>query len=141
MRKNLFRDLSIIAYVKMRNTLEGWISKLLANPGIAAVTAGAGLTALPVGAHAAGVSGVISGWKGAVNDIIDFTLLGALLTGVLAIGYGCKLIVDKSNDRGDVKNSHIVVSFAGGSFLCILWVIVTILVETSGGGSSDMGKW
>ena len=140
MRKTFFTHLSIIAYVKARGFVEGIVAKMLSNPGVPLVLAGTALTLTPFAASAGGITDVINGWQNAINSIIDFTMLGALLVGVLSIAYGCKLIVDKSNDRGDVKNSHIVVAFAGGSFLCILWVIVTILVETSGGTSGQMGK-
>ena len=141
MKANLFRNISIFVHVKIRDALDALHRRLLSNPGVAVIAAGGALTALPFAANAGnGITGLLTGWGDAVNKGIDFTMLVALAVGVGAIFWGCKLIVDKSAERGDVKNSHIVVALAGGSFLCILWVIITLLVETSGGSSGDIGK-
>ena len=89
--------------------------------------------------RAQGVSGLMSNWTTSVNSMINFLSIACLLVGALAIAYGAKLIVDKSNERGDVKNGQIVAAFVGGSFLCVLWVIVTMLVESSGGSQGSIG--
>ena len=90
-------------------------------------------------ARAQGVKGLMTNWTTSVNAIIQFLSVACLLAGAAGIAYGCKLIYDKSNERADVKNGHIVAAFVGGSFLCIIWVIVTMLVESSGGSSSNIG--
>ncbi len=98
----------------------------------------AGLWIAPAAA-AQGVAGMFTGITEAVEAGIDFLVLLALLLGVISILYGLKLIVDKSNERADVKGSHIAVSLIGGAGLCMIWFIITVLVETAGGSSSDIG--
>lgn len=89
--------------------------------------------------RAAGIAGLMTNWTTSVNSIITFLSTACLLAGAGGIAYGCKLIYDKSQERADVKNGQIVAAFVGGSFLCVLWVIVTVLVESSGGSSSNIG--
>src|SRR3546814_17263203 len=90
-------------------------------------------------ASAQGVTGMLDGLSEASKAGVDFLVLLALLVGVGAILFGLKLVVDKSNDRADVKNSHIAASLIGGSFLCMIWFVITVLVETAGGSSGDIG--
>lgn len=90
-------------------------------------------------ASAQGVTGMLDGFSDAIKAGVDFLVLLALLVGVGAILFGLKLVVDKSNDRADVKNSHIAASLIGGSFLCMIWFVITVLVETAGGSSGDIG--
>lgn len=92
-----------------------------------------------VKAQSAGLAGVLVGWQEAVVAGTSFLVLAFLLLGVAAVGWGCKLIWDKSNDRADVKTSHIVVSLLGGSLMCALWFIIEILVITSGGNTDNIG--
>lgn len=107
--------------------------------GAAGITAAlAGVVSLPVGAQ--GIPGMLAGWSEAIQAGIDFIILLALLIGIGGILYGLKLIVDKSNDRDDVKTSRIVVSLVGGSLLCIIWFVITVLVETTGGSAGDIGR-
>lgn len=87
-----------------------------------------------------GVAGMLEGWKEAITAGVDFLILLSLLMGIGGILYGLKLIVDKSQERDDVKTSRIVVSLVGGSFLCVIWFVITVLVETSGGSATDIGK-
>src|SRR3546814_9272641 len=61
-------------------------------------------------ASAQGVTGMLDGFSEAIKAGVDFLVLLALLVGVGAILFGLKLVVDKSNDRADVKNSHIAAS-------------------------------
>lgn len=91
-------------------------------------------------AKAQGVAGMLEGWKEAITAGVDFLILLSLLMGIGGILYGLKLIVDKSQERDDVKTSRIVVSLVGGSFLCVIWFVITVLVETSGGSAGDIGK-
>lgn len=90
-------------------------------------------------AYAATVSDVISGWQEAAQAGVSFLVWVFLMLGVAAVGWGCKLLWDKSNDRADVKTSHILWSLLGGAFMCALWFVVEVLVTTSGGDSSNIG--
>lgn len=105
---------------------------------VLAFTAAVGLSATSQ-ASAQGITGMVDGWGEAVRAGIDFIVLACLLIGLGSVGYGLKLIVDKSNERADVKNSSIFAAIFGGSCLCMIWLIVTLLAETSGGSSSDLG--
>lgn len=137
------RSFSIHAYVRaqdlMSRALRSASTTVARHLGVSVVVGTAALATTPMSAQALGLTTIMDNWKTSINATIDFVMLGALLVGVLGIAYGAKLILDKSNDRENVKNSHIIVSFVGGSFLCILWVIITMLVETSGGNAGDMG--
>lgn len=71
-----------------------------------------------------GLSGILSTGSSLITDIVDFIMNVAVVMGVGAILYGLKLVYDKSNDRENVKNGHIVFSFVGGASLVLLWFIV-----------------
>lgn len=91
------------------------------------------LALLPTMAHAITLSGLLQNLGQTGRDILNFIVICSLVGGVLAILNGCKLIWDKANERENVKNSHIVWSFVGGTFGCILWFVVSMLAETAGG--------
>lgn len=129
----LYLNISLFAYglgVKARQ-------KLLTAPALMVMGLGSTIPGL---ASANGIRGVLGRWEDTINDGIDFIMVVALIMGVGAILYGVKLILDKTNERADVKNGHIVFAFVAGSFLCVLWFVVTILVETTAGSSSGIGK-
>lgn len=90
-------------------------------------------------AYAVTVSDVISGWQEAAQAGVSLLVWVFLMLGVAAVGWGCKLLWDKSNDRADVKTAHILWSLLGGGFMCALWFVVEVLVTTSGGDSSNIG--
>lgn len=133
------KEVSLKAAVGRQTAI--WAAKgfMSANLGVAVLLMGLALFLAPMGAHAAGLVEMLGRFGDAAEAIIDFVMLGALVVGVLGIAYGCKLILDKSNDRENVKNGHIVVSFVGGAFLCLLWFVVTMLAETVGGDAGQMG--
>lgn len=86
------------------------------------------------------VGSMVDSWTDSVKRVQTLIIYGALVAGLMAIAYGCKLIVDKSNDRENVKNSHIIAAILGGAFLCAIWFIATVMLATSGGSASDIGK-
>lgn len=99
---------------------------------------GTSIWSAPAGAQ--GIPGMLQGVSEAVTAGIDFVILLALFIGIAAILYGLKLIWDKSNDRADVKTGSIVMSLVGGALLCVIWLVVTVLVETAGGSAGDIGR-
>ena len=131
---NLYRNLSIAIFTRGVIAKDGFKQKMLSQQGFAMLMLGMALLMLPLGAHAAGVSGLLSNLGTTVRDGIDFLMLVAVMVGVGAIFYGFKLLIDKSNDRENVKNAHIFWSFGGGAGLCLLWFMVTTLTETVGDG-------
>lgn len=132
---SLYRNFCIQAVVR-GSSLRDKAARLLINRRVL----GFMLIGAPAAANAAGVSDMLKGWSEGANAAIEFAVLACLLVGLTAVGYGCKLIVDKSQERGDVKNSQILFAMVGGSLLCVIWFIITILVETSGGSSGDIGQ-
>ena len=70
---------------------------------------------------------------------IDFLITACVLVGLGLLGYGFKLIADKSNDREAVKNSHIIMYMAAGTGLCALWFMLKVLVVSAGGSDGDIG--
>lgn len=82
-----------------------------------------------------GVVGILDRGDELVRNIVDFIMVVAVLMGVGGILYGLKLIMDKSNDRENVKNSHIAFSLIGGACLIVLWFIVQAFAETVGGAA------
>jgi len=135
-----YRNLSIRIHGAFRLAGERLTERILNSSFAARALGVSAIGTLPATAHAAKVGDMISDWLSAVKEGVGFVTYIFLLMGVIGVGYGCKLIMDKSNDRADVKTSHIVVSLVGGAFLCMLWAIIEILVSTSGGSSSDIGK-
>ena len=131
---NLYRNFSIAIFTRSVIAKDGIAKKIVSQQGLAMLMLGLALLMMPLGAHAAGISGLLSNLGTTVRDGVDFVMLVAVLVGVGAIFYGCKLIVDKSNDRENVKNGHIAMSFIGGAALCILWFVVTMLTESVGDG-------
>jgi len=99
-----------------------------------------GAVFLPLAAQATDLTTVATGFDNGVKSFMNLVVDGALLVGLLGIAYGCKLIFDKSNDRENVKNGHIVAALVGGSFLCMIYFIATVLVSTTGGSTSDIGQ-
>lgn len=133
---NFLRDLSISLFTRGQIARHTMAKSVLANPGVVLVVLGMTLATLPLGAHAASLSEVFTNWATTARDFINFVMICAVVVGVMAIFYGCKLIVDKSNDRENVKNMHIIASFVGGAMLCVLWWVVTTLTDTTGDGNS-----
>ena len=131
---NLYRNLSIALFTRSVIAKDGVVKKITTQQGLAMLVLGLAMMMLPFGAHAAGISGLLTNLGTTAREGVDFFMIIAVLVGVSAIFYGCKLIIDKSNDRENVKNAHIAVSFIGGALLCTLWFVVTMLTETVGDG-------
>ena|GEM_PF-3019756 len=129
------QHLAIVAHVHAGSLKSRIIRFLEHNPGVLMILFGVAVVALPDVVMAKGLSSQLDDWSSTVKDIVNFIMTVAVLIGVGGILYGCKLIMDKANDRADVKTGSIVVSFVGGAFLCILWFIVTMLSETAGDGT------
>jgi len=89
---------------------------------------------------AGGLVGMLSNLDNFFKALITTAVYAALVFGVLSFVYAFKLIRDRSNDRENVKMSHIAYALAGGTGLVALWFIITMLVETAGGSSSDIGR-
>jgi len=133
---NLIRNSSIALYAGVASAKLSLVRKLARNPvGTMMVLMGLALTATPLGAHAAGLADLMQDWGNTLRSVIDFIMTVAVVVGVGAIFYGLKLIVDKSNDRENVKNSHIIMSLVGGAALCILWTVVQVMSETVADGN------
>lgn len=98
-----------------------------------------GLYLASTNAYAVSVVDVIEGWQEAAVAAVSLLVWVFLMIGVAAVGWGCKLLYDKSNDRADVKTGHILWSLLGGALMCALWFVVEVLVTTSGGDSSNIG--
>jgi hypothetical protein len=87
------------------------------------------------------------GWLGLVRNFttlgretIALVTVGFFVLGLCAIGYGGKLLWDKSNDRDDVKMSKVVWCFAGGMVMCAIGFFAAMSVITAGGSEADMGR-
>jgi len=128
---HLFRDISVSAYVRSANAKHFAQQRAAANPGLTLIMMGVALTLLPFGAAEAQTLGdMLNNWTETVKSIVAFIMNAAVVVGVLAIAYGIKLVIDKSNDRENVKNGHIVVSFVGGALMCMLWFVVRMMSTT-----------
>lgn len=96
-----------------------------------------GMVSLPAYADPAAMA------QSAGNQIDAFKNLlvkACLLVGVSAIAYGLKLMRDKANERADVKVGSIVWSIVGGALLCVIWFVVTQVVEGVGGSAGNIGQ-
>jgi hypothetical protein len=89
---------------------------------------------------AGGLVGMLSNIDALSKAAVTTITYLSLVAGVSGIVYGLKLIKDRSNERENVKLSHIFFSLGGGAGLVMLWFIITALVETAGGSSSDIGR-
>lgn len=77
------------------------------------------------------------GKEGVVAATIIFFLLG-----MLAFGYGGKMIWDRSHDRQGDQNTwgKILSAFAGGTVMTALGLFAAMAVVSAGGSESDMGR-
>lgn len=89
---------------------------------------------------ASGIVGMLSNLDALFKAAITTLTYGSLVAGVGSIIYGLKLIRDRSNDRENVKMAHIAYALGGGTGLVCVWFMITMLVETTGGSSSDIGR-
>lgn len=88
------------------------------------------------------------GFIGLVRNLTELSREGIVLAtvafflvGLVAIGYGGKLLWDKSQDRGDdIKMSKIAWCFAGGTVMCAVGFFAAMSVVTAGGSEADMGR-
>src|SRR5690606_117412 len=102
---NLFRDFAISAHIKGANTKQDVQARALANPGVVLILMGLVLALEPFGAAGAQtVSSGLGGLDDTIEAIVRFIMNAAVVVGVLAIAYGIKLVIDKSNERENVKN-------------------------------------
>lgn len=86
------------------------------------------------------IESMLEGGQSVIQATVSFLMNLAVVLGLGAIIYGFKLIYDKSNERENVKNSHIVFAILGGTMLLILWFVVEALTGSLGGSSSDIGS-
>lgn len=89
---------------------------------------------------AGGLVGMLTNFDNFLKAAITTLTYGSLVAGVASIVYGLKLIRDRSNDRENVKMAHIAYALGGGTGLVTIWFLITMLVETTGGSSSDIGR-
>lgn len=116
-------------------------NRVIHNPGVTMLMIGLMMTLAPLGlAQAQTFQDVSSNWTSTIISMVEFIMNVAVLIGVAAIGWGIKLMIDKSNERENVKNGHIVWSFVGGGAMCMLWFFVKVLSNTVGEENS-MGEF
>lgn len=135
-----FQNLSLSTAVRAGNLKHDLRAAIINNPGVLLILFGLILTLLPDAVLAQGLAGAMNRWTDTLKAIVSFVMNIGVVVGVLAIFYGAKLVIDKSNDRENVKNSHIVVSFVGGALMCMLWFVVEMMSETVGDGSASFGE-
>jgi len=88
------------------------------------------------------------GWSRALNGVGDAAQVGitvlvilCALAGVGAVGYGGKLLLKKSGERGDdVEWGKIGLAVVAGAFFLSISYIAVMTVETMGGSAADIGK-
>lgn len=129
---------SLAAYVRGANCAYALRKTATNNLGFSIVLMGLALTLLPLGVDAQTISGTLDGLNQTLRDIVNFAMNAAVVIGVLAILYGVKLVIDKSNERENVKTGHIVFAFVGGALMCMLWFVVRMMTNTIGDG--DIGE-
>lgn len=109
---------------------------------------GAALTVALLGASGAVLAqGTGSGWNALFANLITIGKTGAtavtalaFLIGLVAIGYGGKLLWDKGGERGeDIKMGRIIFTIVGGTILVALGFIAATTVETMGGSATQIG--
>lgn len=86
------------------------------------------------------IEDMLQGGQSVIQAAVSFLMNLSVVLGLAAIIYGFKLIYDKSNERENVKNSHIVFAILGGTMLLILWFVVEAITGSLGGGSGDIGS-
>ncbi len=106
-----------------------------------------GAAALAMGCSVALAQTAGGGWNNMFTNLITLGRTGAtavtalaFLVGLVAIGYGGKLLWDKGGERGeDIKMGRIVFTIIGGTVLVALGFVASTTVETLGGSASDIG--
>ncbi|WP_432263547.1 DUF6750 family protein [Cupriavidus sp. TMH.W2] len=109
---------------------------VVARATVALVTVNASKAAYAAG----GLVGMLTNLDNLFKAAITTITYGSLAAGAASIVYGMKLIRDRSSDRENVKLAHIAYALVGGTGLLALWFVITMLVETTGGSSSDIGR-
>jgi hypothetical protein len=97
--------------------------------------------ALTSKAHAAGVSGFFTGWKGAITNLTDLILSVGMLAGIASCFYGLYNMAKKGMNRGeDIEWSKVIWPIAGGALLTTILYVIQAVVEEGGASKSDMGR-
>lgn len=90
-------------------------------------------------AHAVGVSGIFSGWKGGLTSLMSLVLAGGITIGVCATLYGIINLIKKGMGRGDdVEWGTIMWPIIGGALATVVLYILQAVVEEGGAGRTDM---
>jgi hypothetical protein len=132
-RAKIATDVALKGYVALTNKAhQGW-SKIT----LSVLTITGGMISLPAYADIASMAN--SGGQ-QVDAAKNLFVKGCLLVGLTSVGYGLKLMRDKASDRAEVKVGHIVWSLVGGALLCVIWFVVTQLVESTGGSAGNIGQ-
>lgn len=88
----------------------------------------------------ASAAGLLSGWRGMINEGIGLIILVAMLVGIGGVMYGLIQMVKKGMGRGDdIEWREILWPLVGGSALTVLMYVVEGLVVESGASEGDMG--
>lgn len=136
---NLYYDIAAKTHNKALDVCEYVGNKLKKRSNT--VVGGAMIAMVSSGVYAdASLKTILDAGKTTAGDVVAFIMTIAVLMGVGGILYGLKLIMDKSNERENVKNSHIAFSLVGGAFLLVLWYVIGALGVTAGGGANKMGQ-
>ncbi|WP_454740383.1 DUF6750 family protein [Cupriavidus necator] len=99
-----------------------------------------GVNASKAAYAAGGITGMLGNIDSTAKASVTTLVNIAMVMGVAGVLYGLKLIKDRSNERENVKISQILFSLGGGAGLIVIWFVITMLVETTGGSSSDIGR-
>jgi hypothetical protein len=104
---------------------------------------GVAATTLPGAASAAGgIGGIAGSLKTTLQSVGSLIIYGGFVAGLFMIGAGGWLLYQKGDsERGeDIKGSRIAFMFVGAAVCLAISYMGTVMVETIGGGSSDVGK-
>lgn len=128
---DIYYTVAAKAHIKLLDSADYAKNKIKEKAGHTLI--GAGLLTVSSVAFSQGLEGILTTGKTTIESIVTFIMSLAVLIGVGGIFYGVKLIIDKANDRENVKNSHIGLSLVGGAFMLVLGFVVSSLGETTGG--------
>lgn len=91
--------------------------------------------------HAAGITEMFRGFRGAGNELLQLFVLVGMVVGVGFVLWGLFQLAKKGMNRGDdIEWKNILWPIIGGALCTIVLYVVQAVVEESGATRTDIGR-
>lgn len=101
----------------------------------------AAISTFATATHAAGITEMFKGFRGAGNELLELFVLVGMVAGVGFVLWGLFQLAKKGMGRGDdIEWKNILWPIIGGALCTIVMYVVQAVVEESGAARTDIGR-